>query len=175
MYVGRATPHKNLKRLIEAFEILKPKYPELMLVFAGKFDANYHWLEALASHKRLADSVVFTDFVSEGQLRWLYEHTAAYVFPSLSEGFGLPGIEAMAQGAPVVAAKATSLPEIYGPAAEYFDPKITFDMAQKISRVISDTELRGQLIKTGRAQAAKYSWQTTAKQTLEIYKKALSR
>jgi glycosyltransferase involved in cell wall biosynthesis len=81
----------------------------------------------------------------------------------------------MAQGAPVVAAKATSLPEIYGPAAEYFDPKITFDMAQKISRVISDTELRGQLIKTGRAQAAKYSWQTTAKQTLEIYKKALSR
>ena len=174
LYVGRATPHKNLKRLIEAFEILKKTHPKLMLVFAGKFDANYHRLEALASHKRLAHSVVFTDFVSESQLRWLYQHTGAYVFPSLSEGFGLPGLEAMIEGAPVVSSKATCLPEIYGTAAHYFDPLVTYDIAQKISNVISDNKLRAQLIKAGHIQAAKYSWQTTALQTLEIYKKLLS-
>ncbi|MBX4197545.1 glycosyltransferase family 4 protein [Candidatus Saccharibacteria bacterium] len=175
MYVGRATPHKNLARLVEAFEVLKKKYPRLMLVFVGKFDANYHQLEALASHKRLAADVVFTDFVSEGQLRWLYENTAAYIFPSLSEGFGLPGLEAMVHGAPVVAAKVTCLPEIYGPAAEYFDPRVTFDIAQKISGVISDQKHRDHLIKAGRSQAAKYSWQTMARQTLEIYSKALGK
>jgi glycosyltransferase involved in cell wall biosynthesis len=175
MYVGRATPHKNLQRLIEAFEILKKNHPRLMLVFAGKFDASYHRLEALASHKRLAHDVVFTDFVSESQLRWLYENTAAYVFPSLSEGFGLPGLEAMAHGAPVVAAKASCLPEIYGEAAEYFDPKVTFDMAKKISEVISDDKLRARLVKDGKAQAAKYSWERMAAQTLEIYKKAVSK
>jgi glycosyltransferase involved in cell wall biosynthesis len=173
MYVGRATPHKNLARLVEAFAILNKKYPDLMLALAGKMDKNYKRIEALASEKRLAHRVVFTDFVSEGELRWMYENAAAYVFPSLSEGFGLPTLEAMVHGAPVVCSNATCLPEINGEAAVYFDPRVTFDMAKKISGVLSDSKLRGQLIRAGKVQAARYSWQTMAKQTLEIYNQAL--
>lgn len=173
MYVGRATPHKNLPRLLEAFEILGKKYPDLMLTLVGQTDANYKRLEAQASHKRLANKVVFTDYVSEGQLRWLYQNTAAYVFPSLSEGFGLPTLEAMAHGAPVISSNATCLPEINGEAAAYFDPKISFDMAKQVSSVLSDAKLRGQLIRAGRAQAAKYSWSDTAAKTLAIYNKIL--
>jgi len=173
MYVGRATPHKNLRRLVEAFAILNKKYPDLMLALAGKMDANYKRIEALATHKRLAHRVVFTDFASEGELRWMYENTAAYVFPSLSEGFGLPTLEAMVHGAPVICSNATCLPEINGDAAVYFDPKVTFDIAKKISSMLSDTKLRGQLIRAGKSQATRYSWQTTAKQTLDIYKQAL--
>lgn len=173
MYVGRATPHKNLSRLVEAFAVLNKKYPDLMLALAGKMDANYKKVEALATEMRLAHRVVFTDFVTEGELCWMYENTTAYVFPSLSEGFGLPTLEAMIHGAPVVCSNATCLPEINGEAAVYFDPKVTFDIAKKISSVLSDNKLRGRLIRAGKLQAAKYSWQTTAKQTLDIYDQAL--
>jgi glycosyltransferase involved in cell wall biosynthesis len=173
MYVGRPTPHKNLDRLIGAFELLHRKYPELVLVLAGKSDRNYRRIEKLVSEKRLANSVVFTDFISEGELRWLYEHTAAYVFPSLSEGFGLPGLEAMAHGAPVVSSNATCLPEIYGDAAHYFNPLSAKDMATKINDVLGKPSLRASLLHRGRAQAAKYSWSRMARQTLKIYEKSL--
>jgi glycosyltransferase involved in cell wall biosynthesis len=173
MYVGRATPHKNLARLVEAFAILSKRHPELMLALAGKMDRNYKIVESIVTDKRLANRVVFTDFITEGQLRWMYENTAVYVFPSLSEGFGLPGLEAMVHGAPVAAAKATCLPEVYGDGAAYFDPKVGFDMAKTISGILSDVHLRGQLIRAGRRQAAKYSWQAMAKQTLAVYERVL--
>jgi len=173
MYVGRPTPHKNLPRLVRAFELLKKKHPKLMLVFVGKIDSNYKSLEKLVSDKRLADSVVFTDFIEEGQLRWLYENTSAYVFPSLSEGFGLPPLEAMIHGAPVVSSSATCLPEVNGDGAIYFNPKNTIEMAQKIDKILSDPNTRNRLIKNGHIQANKYSWQKMAEQTLEIYKDVL--
>jgi glycosyltransferase involved in cell wall biosynthesis len=173
MYVGRATPHKNLARLVEAFAILSKRHPELMLALAGKVDRNYKIVESIVTDKRLANRVVFTDFITEGQLRWMYENTAVYVFPSLSEGFGLPGLEAMVHGAPVAAAKATCLPEVYGDGAAYFDPNVSFDMAKTISGILSDVHLRGELIRAGRRQAAKYSWQTMAKQTLAVYERVL--
>lgn len=173
MYVGRATPHKNLARLVRAFELLHQKYPDLMLVLAGKNDANYKRIGALVTERRLAASVVFTDFITEGELRWLYENTAAYVFPSLSEGFGLPGLEAMAHGAPVISSKAACLPEIYGEAAHYFDPRNVKDMAIKINDVLSRSSLRTSLIHRGHSQAAKFSWRRTASQTLEVYLKAV--
>jgi glycosyltransferase involved in cell wall biosynthesis len=173
MYVGRPLPHKNLDRLVEAFGLLKKKYPELMLALAGKMDANFRRIEARVTQKRMADSIVFTDFVSEGELKWMYLNTAAYVFPSLSEGFGLPGIEAMIHGAPVVSSSATCLPEVYGDATVYFDPNNTFDMASKISSVLSSAGLRGELIKKGRERAAKFSWQKMASQTQKVYESAL--
>jgi glycosyltransferase involved in cell wall biosynthesis len=104
----------------------------------------------------------------------MYEHTAAYVFPSLSEGFGLPGLEAMAHGAPVASSNATCLPEIYGEAAHYFNPTDAGDMAVKIAAVVNNPDLRAELIKNGRKQAAKYSWAKMAAETLEIYEQALS-
>lgn len=172
MYVGRPQPHKNLERLIDAFKDLQVKHPDLHLVLAGKKDALYKRHERYVNRNDIAN-VVFTDFISEGQLRWLYENCAAYVFPSLSEGFGLPALEAMAHGAPVVSSNATCLPEIYGDAAEYFDPLNTEDMAKKINKVLTNEARRKELIKLGKKQAGKYSWQKMAEQTLAIYDEVL--
>lgn len=172
MYTGRPTPHKNLERLIDAFVQLRKTRPDLYLVLAGKKDANYARHEERVRQANIPN-VVFTDFVTDGQLRWLYEHCAAYVFPSLSEGFGLPGLEAMTHGAPVVSSNATCLPEVYSDAAHYFDPLDVSDMAVKIGEALDDEALRSNLIEKGRAQASKYSWHRTAEQTLAVYEKVL--
>ncbi len=174
MYVGRPTPHKNLGRLIEAFTELQKSQPELRLVLAGKMDVLY------ARHRQYVEdhaipNVVFTDFVSEGQLRWLYEQCRAYVFPSLSEGFGLPGLEAMIHGAPVVSSNATCLPEVYGDAAHYFDPLSVPEMVRAISDVLRDDALRSRLVAEGFKQVQKYSWYRMAEQTLKIYNKVLGK
>jgi glycosyltransferase involved in cell wall biosynthesis len=172
MYVGRPQPHKNLDRLQEAFTRLQSDHPDLKLVLAGKKDILYRKMSfKLKAHG--TRNVIFTGFVSEGQLRWLYEHTTAYIFPSLSEGFGLPGLEAMVHGAPVVSSNATCLPEVYGDAAEYFDPLSVGDMAQAINKVLKNEKRRKQLIGLGRKQAAKYSWRRMAEQTLAVYQDAL--
>jgi glycosyltransferase involved in cell wall biosynthesis len=168
MYVGRALPHKNLERLVEAFALLKVQHPELLLVLAGQQGANYGRLQAFAERRAVA-GVHFTGFVSEGQLRWLYEQCAAYVFPSLSEGFGLPGLEAMAHGAPVVSSNATCLPEVYGEAAHYFDPLDVTAMAEAINEILTDKILRAELVRLGQKQVKKYSWRRLAEQTLAVY------
>jgi len=172
MYVGRPTPHKNLERLIKAFTLVKAQYPDLVLVLAGKQDANYRRIEK-SVQKQNIKGVVFLGFVSEARLRWLYEHCEAYVFPSLSEGFGLPGLEAMLHGAPVVSSNATCLPEIYGAAAHYFDPLDVRAMADAINEVLTDSSLRAGLIEAGHRQAGQYSWQLLAEQTLEVYNRIL--
>ncbi|HVS58461.1 MAG TPA: glycosyltransferase family 1 protein, partial [Candidatus Saccharimonadales bacterium] len=174
MYVGRPLPHKNLPRLIEAFKLLKKDRPDLKLVLGGKKDVLYESIERAVNRQGLKD-VVFTGFVSEGQLRWLYEHCQAYVFPSLSEGFGLPALEAMQHGAPVVSSNATCLPEIYGEAAQYFDPLDVNAMALAIGKVLGNPELRDTLIAAGKARVKDYSWQRMAEQTLAIYEKALGK
>jgi glycosyltransferase involved in cell wall biosynthesis len=172
MYVGRPTPHKNLERLIDAFSALRGQHPNLYLVLAGKMDDNYRRIEKDAQQRNLK-KVVFTDFVSEGQLRWLYEHCQAYVFPSLSEGFGLPGLEAMAHGAVVVSSNATCLPEIYGQAAHYFDPLDVQAMSDAINEVLTNKSLRDRLSRAGISQVQKYSWQRMAEQTYDIYRQIL--
>jgi glycosyltransferase involved in cell wall biosynthesis len=172
MYVGRPMPHKNLDRLIEAFTLLRAQHPDLLLVLAGRKDANYERIEEEA-YIAGVKNLVFTGFVSDRKLRWLYEHCEAYVFPSLSEGFGLPGLEAMRHGAPVVASNATCLPEIYGDAAHYFDPLDTRAMADAINEVLTDAGLREDLVKKGRAQVRKYSWKRMAEQTLAVYNRVL--
>lgn len=172
MYLGRPLPHKNLWRLVEAFQILQQRHPELYLALAGRQDAVYQQIEQRVASSGIPN-VVFTDFISDKQLRWMYEHCDAYVFPSLSEGFGLPGLEAMQQGAPVVSSKATCLPEIYGDAACYFDPNNVQDMADTIDKVLGDKQLRQTLIVAGKQQAVQYSWQRTAEQTLAVYNRVL--
>lgn len=174
MYVGRPTPHKNLTRLINAFVLLKQESPALKLVLAGKKDVLYE-RHAAQVPAEVSDDIIFTGFVSDGQLRWLYENCAAYVFPSLSEGFGLPALEAMAHGAPVASSNATCLPEVYGDAAHYFDPLSEQDMAAKIGEILKDGALQQRLIQAGQVQAAKYSWRRMAEQTLAVYDKALQK
>jgi glycosyltransferase involved in cell wall biosynthesis len=172
MYIGRPTPHKNLERLIEAHQSLLKDMPRTKLVLAGKEDDNYRRIRRSSEKKGYKD-IIYTGFLSEGQLRWMYENCQAYVFPSLSEGFGLPGLEAMTHGAPVVSSNATCLPEIYGDAAEYFDPNDVDDMKEAISNVLNDSKLRSQLIYKGTKRAGLYSWGKLANQTLDIYNKVL--
>lgn len=172
LYVGRPQPHKNLDRLVETFELLRQEYPELRLVLAGKKDRLFKQLEKRTIHSG-TKNVVFTDFVTEGQLRWLYENCSAYVFPSLSEGFGLPGLEAMIHGAPVVSSNATCLPEVYKDAAEYFDPLEVDSMVTAIKTVLDNPTRRQTLVTRGHAVAEKYSWAKTAEQTVAIYNEVL--
>ncbi len=174
MYVGRPQPHKNLSRLIDAFALLQKTHPDLKLVLAGKKDVLFDAHEADVQKRKLS-GVIFTGFVSEGQLRWLYEHTQAYVFPSLSEGFGLPGLEAALCGAPVVASNASCLPEVYGEGAYYFDPLDPQDIADKVGHILDDPKLRTHYVAAGKKQAAKYSWERMAKQTLAVFEAALKK
>lgn len=144
----------------------------MMLVLAGKKDTNYQRIETDVQARGIR-GVYFTDFVSEGRLKWLYENCSAYVFPSLSEGFGLPGLEAMLHGAPVVSSNATCLPEIYGDAAHYFDPENVQAITDAINEVVTDKQLRATLIERGRRRVKKYSWRRMAEQTLSVYEKVL--
>lgn len=173
-YAGRAQPHKNLEKLLKAFENIYTSQPELYLVLAGKKDASYERIEALAQKSPARANIIFTGWLEDAELKWLYQNAQAYAFPSLSEGFGLPGLEAMVHSCPVVSSNATCLPEVYGDAAVYFDPNNIQDMADKINLVLNDPKLRRDLIAKGHTQAAKYSWPRMAKQTLEAYKTALS-
>lgn len=177
LYVGQQSDYKNIRRLMQAHQRLRHTHPDLLLVLAGKLSGkngiplkqNRQWAEAQGF-----EGILFTDFVPDEQLYWLYKHCATYVFPSLMEGFGLPGLEAMAAGAPVVSSNATALPEVYGNAAHYFDPLDLDDMTAKIGQVLTDENVRKTLVKNGQKQAKKYSWRTMAEQTLAVYRKSRS-
>lgn len=172
MYVGQQSDYKNIKRLGDAHQILLAKYPDLGLVLVGKKNTS-----ALANEKYFNDrkykNILFTDFVKDPQLSWLYTHAEAYIFPSLMEGFGLPGLEAMSYGTPVVSSNATCLPEVYEQAAHYFNPTDTSDIAEAIDQVLSNDKLRTRLSKAGYKQIKKYSWKKMAKETHSIYKHVL--
>lgn len=165
-FVGNAFPHKNLDRLIEAFEKLQEKYPNLHLALAGKREFFYNQLE---DKYHAVSNLHFLGFVSDEQLAWMYSHAKAYVFPSLSEGFGLPGIDVMQHDLPLISSNATCLPEIYGDAAHYFDPNSTESIAQSIDEVLRSKTRREMLIKNGREQVKKYSWQDLAQKTHKAY------
>ena len=126
---------------------------------------------AAASDQR---NVLFPGPVSDAELVALYDAALAYVFVSVGEGFGLPGLEAMAAGLPVVAARAGSLPEIYGEAALYCDPRDIESIASALGRVAADAELRARLSTLGRDRAAEFSWARTARETLDVYRDAVA-
>ena len=174
LYVGTAFPHKNLYRRIEGFEIMLKKKPNLKLVITGKREEK-HLVELLewARKRPSFENIITPGFVTDAELKWLYEHTRAYVFASLSEGFGLPPLEAMAHGAPVASSNASVMPEVYGDAAHYFNARKPQDIADKVLEVIDNQALRKQLITKGYAQLKKYSWTKMADETLTIYKKVL--
>ncbi len=176
LYVGTAFPHKNLETLAKAFLVLSKQMPAIKLILVGQKEQYYEALEVkLSKIPEAKKSILITGFVPDEELKWLYENTAAYVFPSLSEGFGLPGLEAMIHGAPVVSSNATCLPEVYKDAAEYFDPKNVEEMADAIQKVLSDDKLRKRLIKRGNVVANSYSWRRMAEQTLDVYKEVLDK
>jgi len=166
-YVGNAYPHKNLEGLIKVYIEIYKSNPNLALILVGKEDYFYKRLKDFAN--KLNIKVIFPGYVPDNQLGILYRQALAYVFPSFYEGFGLPALEAMAYGCPVVSSNQASMPEILGNAAIYFNPYNEKEMANQIKKIIEDDNLRQTLIKKGLEQVKKYSWQECAKETLAIY------
>lgn len=172
LYVGQQSDYKNVRRLGDAHQKLLSEHPDLYLILVGKIDGSAKRTKDYFDSKEYKQ-IIFTGFVEDNELNWLYTHTQAYIFPSLMEGFGLPGLEAMLKGAPVVSSNASCLPEIYQKAAHYFDPVKVDDMSHAINDVISNKDLRDRLVAAGNEQVAKFSWEKTAEETLTVYKKAL--
>jgi glycosyltransferase involved in cell wall biosynthesis len=176
LYVGTLQPRKNIARLIEAFaHILKDEEiakSDLELVIVGKKGWLYE--EILEAPKKfdVSQKVKILDFVPDDELKEMYHNARVFVLPSLYEGFGLPVLEAMQYGCPVITSNISSLPEAGGNAAEYIDPESVEDIASKIKKVISDEVLRKEMIAKGKKQVEKFSWETSAKKTLEILEEA---
>ena len=165
IYVGSAYPHKNLKVLLDTMQNLK----DMKLVIACSRDVFWEKLKTMVSEYKLEDRVLLPGFVPDNEFANLYKNALAFVFPSFCEGFGLPGIEAMASGCPVIASDRGSLPEIYGDAALYFNPVDASELKNKILTLQRDNKLRSELINKGLQQVKKYSWEKMAKETLEVY------
>lgn len=169
LYIGNAYPHKNLEILLDVLQELKRKKElDFKLVLVGKEDYFYKRLKQAAWAKNVDEDIIFLGFVPDKDLPGLYKNALAYIFPSKYEGFGLPGLEAMAYGIPVLASHSSSLPEILGQAALYFNPDNLYDIIRAIKH-IRNKELREEFIQKGFVQVKKYSWQKLAEQTLEVY------
>jgi glycosyltransferase involved in cell wall biosynthesis len=174
LYVGNAYPHKNLDGLVKVFAKIKEKNNNLQLVLVGKDDYFYRQIKKIAiGLKKVNKDIVFPGFVPDEELVSFYRCALAYIFPSFYEGFGLPPLEAMAQGCPVISSNQASLPEILGRAALYFNPYNQREMQEKIERIITDLDWRQKLIKTGYQQVKKYSWDKCAKEMLNVYKNVI--
>jgi glycosyltransferase involved in cell wall biosynthesis len=180
LYAGNIRRHKNVPRLVEAFAVLReelsahPIYSELRLVIIGDTISQYPAVRQAVIKSKMEQVVRFLGFVPFETLRCFYESAAAFVFPSRYEGFGLPPLEAMACGAPVVTSNVSSLPEVVDDAAMLVNPENVFDIARGIKEVLLNSDVREELVRRGRRQAARFSWETTARQVLEIYKEAVS-
>lgn len=197
VYVGNAYPHKNLGKLLDALKILTSPHPagdptsfhprggvkvtlrehpggevNWNLLIVSPRDVFTQRLHDEIKKRHLEDNVKLTGYLEAKELVKLFCQAKAYVFPSLAEGFGIPGLNAMAAGLPVACANIPTLEEVYGDAALYFDPHDQQDIAQKIRQIVTSEETRLDLIKRGQAQAAKYSWRRMAEQTLDVYKSA---
>jgi glycosyltransferase involved in cell wall biosynthesis len=173
--VGSLQPRKNLIRLIRAYKRLRAEIgdsaPQLVLV--GRrlwlYDEIFHEL----TRQDLAEAVIFTDYVSEELLPALYRSARIFVYPSLFEGFGLPPLEAMACGTPVVASSTSSLPEVIGDAGLLVDPYDENLLANGMMRLLRDEDLRRQLITKGIRRAASFTWRAAAERTLALYHETL--
>jgi len=170
LHIGAAYPHKNLYRLLQAWKLsqatLKGRY---QLVIAGRKDFFMNRLEQEAKDLNLDKDVLFLGFVPDEHLASLYQYSLAYVFPSFIEGFGLPAIEAQSYGVPVLASNNSSLPEILGNSAIYFDPFNINDISKIIIRIISDEDLKEKVKNLGYKNYIRFDWQGMAKQVKRIY------
>lgn len=173
LYVGNFFSYKNVFRLGEALQLLLAEDPDLHVVLVGRMDDAGQQLRR-SFDDRGWKNIHFTGFISDAQRDWLYQNAQAYVFPSLLEGFGLPGLEAMLHGCPVISSSATCLPEVYRDAALYFDPDSAPELAEAIRRVLGDRQLRESLRERGERLLSEYSWRRTAEQTLQVYREALA-
>lgn len=179
LFVGTVQPRKNLERLIEAFSrtIHNPKYElhDLQLVIAGKLGWLYNTVLAAPKKYNVENKVKFLGYVQDSDLPVIYQQAELFVMPSLIEGFGLPVLESFAVGVPVVVSNRSSLPEVAGDAALYFEPENVKDMADSIFKILTNSELREKLIQKGRKRVEKFSWEKCAGQTLKVLEKVAAK
>jgi glycosyltransferase involved in cell wall biosynthesis len=174
LYLGTLEPRKNLVRLIEAYSKLKANNNNIPnLILAGRKGWLYEEIFKCIHRLELEKSVVYIGYVAEEDSVPIICGATAFLFPSLYEGFGLPPLEAMACGTPVLTSNVSSLPEVVGDAALLVDPLNVNDICQKLEALISDDNLRQKLIERGMARASLFSWDNAAIKLMEIYKQII--
>lgn len=174
LYVGALHPRKNIRRVIEAFGIVHRHHPHSKLVIVGppSWGAQQELQNVIRSSGD-DSGIVFTDFLTDQELGSFYQEALALVFPSLYEGFGLPVLEAMSYGTPVITSNVSALPEVAGDAALLVDPLSVDDISASMLRVIENDALRDELRRKGRVRFADFSWLKTAETTLDVYRRLL--
>jgi glycosyltransferase involved in cell wall biosynthesis len=173
LYVGNIKPHKNLVRLIEAFDELRGRFDDLKLLIIGDEISKWPALRRAVHRHKLHKQVRFLGYQPDETLAILYRLASVFVFPSLYEGFGLPPLEAMASGTPVVTSNVSSLPEVAGDAAVLVDPYQSSAIADGIERVLCDEPLRRELRAKGLARAHQFSWDASVRRVRDIYAQVL--
>lgn len=175
LYAGRVSPHKNVVRMIEAFSALKTElersqaYPDLKLIIIGDDLSGNPDLRRTVIRSCVQNDVRFLGFVPIDVLRIFYDEAKVFVFPSLYEGFGLPPLEAMAHGTPVVTSNVSSLPEVVGSGAVLVNPENVFEIMRALHRVLTDAALRQRLRERGYQQVARFSWEASVRRIVEAY------
>ncbi len=175
LYSGRISPHKNVVRIIEAFSALKTelakegRLEDLKLIIIGDEVSKHPDLRRAVIKSGVQYDVRFLGFVPIEVLRIFYDTAKLFIFPSLYEGFGLPPLEAMAHGTPVVTSNTSSLPEVVGKAAVLVNPENVFEISRAMFRVLTDQPLRDKMKIAGKAQAEKFSWETSVTRMIEVY------
>jgi glycosyltransferase involved in cell wall biosynthesis len=175
LYVGALTQRKNIARALQAFSQIKNSFPALHFVLAGPQTWKQTRVESLVESLNIRNRVFLTGPLTDSDLPILYNGAELFIFPSLYEGFGLPPLEAMACGTPVITSNVSSLPEVTGEAALLVDPLDVEGIAQTMLRVLEDPSLAAEMRLKGLAQAAKFTWDRTARETLAVYQKVLER
>jgi glycosyltransferase involved in cell wall biosynthesis len=176
LYAGRISPHKNVVRMIEAFSALKTElerdqvYPDLKLIIIGDDLSGNPDLRRTVVRSGVQNDVRFLGFIPIDVLRIFYDAAKVFVFPSLYEGFGLPPLEAMAHGTPVVTSNVSSLPEVVGNAAVLVNPENVFEIMRALRRVLTDSALREKMKERGCQQATRFSWDISVHRILDVYR-----
>lgn len=172
--VGTIEPRKNLVTLIKSFSIIKKRFPQYRLVIVGKKGWKYNQVEMAIQRYHLKNDVIFTGYLESADLKKMYDLAAIFVFPSLYEGFGIPPLEAMACGVPVVSSNIASMPEVIGDCGILIDPKNAFRMANAIMDLLENEHARKIFVERGKKRAATFTWQKSAKIALDAFKNVYS-
>ncbi len=167
--VSTLEPRKNFSVLLKSFVIIKRKFPEYKLVIVGKKGWNYQSIDETLKHYQLQNDVILTGYLPIEDIKKLYHLAKAFVFPSLYEGFGIPPLEAMASGCPVVASNVSSLPEVVGEAGLLVDPQNAYKIAEAVISLIGNEEARHMFIERGKKQAEKFNWTSSAQKALQAF------
>ncbi len=180
LYAGRISPHKNVARIIEAFSALKAElakedaFSDLKLIIIGDEVSKNPDIRRAVIRSGMQHDVRFLGYVSIDVLRIFFDMAKVFVFPSLYEGFGLPPLEAMAHGTPVVASNTSALPEVVGNAALLVNPENVFEISRALQRVLTDQSLRERMKAAGIEQAQKFSWEASVRRMLGVYEQVVA-